>query len=57
MLLRLTLLLAGLTASAEAGDQANLLANGDLETADKQHADMPAGFKPGRIGGHYAEMT
>jgi len=46
-----------LAASADGADQPSLLANGDLETADAQRTDLPAGFKPGRIGKHDAEMT
>ena len=46
----------GLAVSADAADRPSLLANGDLETADARHTDLPAGFKPGRIGKHDAEM-
>ena len=41
---------------ATAGHE-NLLANGQLETADASHPDRPRGFQPGRIGKSFAEMT
>ena len=35
----------------------NLVVNGGLEEADAKNADRPAGFEPGYIGQHPAEMT
>jgi hypothetical protein len=35
----------------------NLVDNGGLETVDPKHADRPDGFRPGRIGTSFSEMT
>jgi len=35
----------------------NLVANGGLETEDQKHADRPRGFRPGRLGKAFSEMT
>ena len=35
----------------------NLVANGGLETVDQKHADRPRGFRPGRLGKAFSEMT
>ena len=35
----------------------NLVINGGLEAGDAKNADRPAGFEPGYIGQHSAEMT
>ncbi len=35
----------------------NLVANGGLETVDQKYADRPRGFRPGRVGKAFSEMT
>jgi len=47
---------AGSCRTSTAG-QPDLVANGGLETVDPRHADRPLGFRPGRVGKSFSEMT
>ena len=40
-----------------AAGRSNLVDNGGLETVDPKHTDRPRGFRPGRLGKSFSEMT